>query len=141
MQKAGVTPASWNAPTVSGFAASRRTSRPSPSQDLTCSVLGGDRPAPAEAIVHADLDGVIVVAKARADDLGRAAGEGGVAEIIVLVFGLRRPVRGEHVFKAGTDGPAILMVGVGGEGDRGTCDGDADVRVVAPGVAALGVEQ
>src|SRR5262245_46513957 len=36
-------------------------------------VLGGNRSAPAEAIVHADLNGVVVVAEARADDLGGPA--------------------------------------------------------------------
>src|SRR5262249_17842752 len=100
-----------------------------------------DRPTPAEAIVHADLDSMLVVAEALADNRGRTAGEGGVAEIVVLVFGLGRPVRCEHVFETGADGPAVLVIAVGGEGDRGTGDANPDIGVVQPGVTALGVQQ
>src|SRR3954468_12276190 len=75
------------------------------------SVFGGDRAAPAEPVVHADLDGVLVVAERAAGDVGRAASrEGRAVEVIVLVFSLGRPVRGEHVFEAGTDGVAVLAV-------------------------------
>src|SRR6185437_13596614 len=104
------------------------------------SIFGGDRPTPAEAVVHADLDGVLVVAEARAGNRGRA-GEGGVAEIVILVLGLGRPVRRKHVFKARADGPAVLMGTIGGKGDRRTRNANPDIRVVAPGITALGVEQ
>src|SRR5580704_229068 len=110
------------------------------SSENAVSVFSGDRPTPAEAIVHAHLDGVLVVAEARAGNRGRA-GEGGVAEIVVLVLGLGRPVRREHVFEAGADGPAVLVGAVGGEGDRSTGDANPDIGIVAPGVTALGVEQ
>src|ERR1700753_3945951 len=105
------------------------------------SVFGGDRAAPAKAVVHADLDRVLVVAEARADDLGGTAGEGGAAKIVVLVLGLGRPVRGEHVFEAGADGPAVLLVAGRGEADRGAGHAHADIRIVTPSVAALGVKQ
>src|SRR5438876_19111 len=64
------------------------------------SISGGSRSTPTEPVVHADLGGVFVVAEAAAGDVGRACRKGGVAEIVILVLGLGRPVRGEHVFKA-----------------------------------------
>src|SRR5688572_9676576 len=80
----------------------------------TCSVLasvfGDDRAAPAEAVVQADLDGVLVVAKPGADHVGRAGRDGGLAEVVILVFGLGGPVRREHVFQAGADSVAVLAV-------------------------------
>src|SRR6185312_7484405 len=99
----------------SGGAATRKRptqSRPLERQQAAAhgSIFGGHRSAPAEAVVHADLDGVIVVAEARADDRGRSPCESRAAEIVVLVLGLGRPVRGEHVFKARADGPAILVI-------------------------------
>src|SRR4051812_14469584 len=90
------------------------------------SVFGGDRSTPAKAIVHADLDGVLVVAEAGPDDFSRASGEGGVAEIVVLILGLRRPIRGEHVFKAGANGPAVLLIAGRRESDRSTGDRNPD---------------
>src|SRR3974390_3152407 len=105
------------------------------------SVLGGDRAPPAERIVHTALDGVIVVAETRADNRRGTAGEGGVAEVVVLIFGLGRPVRGEHVFETRADGPAVLLVAGCRKADRGACRRDGDIRVVAPGITALGIDQ
>src|SRR5689334_24360338 len=67
------------------------------------SIPGGGRAAPAEAVVHADLDGVLVVAEAGADHVGRTGLNRGVAEIVVLVLGLVRPVWGKQIFEAGAD--------------------------------------
>src|SRR3979411_3407093 len=105
------------------------------------SVPGGDRATPAEAVVHTDLDGMLVVAEAGPDDVGRPGGKGGVAEVVILVFGLGGPVRREHVFETGADGVAVLARAVGSKGCGYAGDTDADIVVVAPGVAALGVEQ
>src|SRR5258705_839176 len=107
----------------------------------TWSIPRTDRTTPAEAIVHADLDGMLVVAEAGANDLGRSAGESGVAEVVVLVFGLGGPVRREHVFETGTDGKTVLVGAIGGKRGRYAGDTDADIVVVAPGIAALGVKQ
>src|SRR5258706_12251927 len=105
------------------------------------SVLRGDRATPAETVVHANLDGMLVVPEARTDNRSRPGGEGGVAEIVILVFGLGRPVRREHVFEAGADGVAVLVGAIGGKRRGHAGDGDADIGIVAPGIAALGVEQ
>src|ERR1700733_1333912 len=49
-------------------------------QNFTSLVLGDHRATPAKAVVQAGLDGVLVVAEAGADDVGRSRGEGRVAE-------------------------------------------------------------
>src|SRR3954452_20667615 len=118
-----------------------RQSRPLSVRGLCwLSVAGGRRTAPAEAVVHTHLDGMFVLPAADADDVSGAGGEGGAAEIIVLVLGLGRPVRREHVLEAGADGVAVLAVPAGGKG-RGHA-GDVDPEAaIAPGVTALGVEQ
>src|SRR5258706_9727409 len=107
----------------------------------TLSIPRTDRAAPPEAIVHADLDGMLVVPEVGADDRGRSTGKRRCAEIVVLVFGLGGPVRGEHVFETGADSVAVLVGAIGGKRGRYAADGDADIVVVAPGVAALGVDQ
>src|SRR2546429_6601 len=66
--------------------------------------------------------------------------EAAVAEIVVLIFGLRRPVRREHVFDAAANGPAILVVAVQREGDGNAGKGQR-LAIVGIGVAALDVEQ
>src|SRR5579883_1441046 len=104
-------------------------------------VLCGHRATPAEAVVYAELDGVFVVAKPRADDGRRAGEEGGIAEIIVLVFAFDRPVRREHVFQTGADGIAVASIVIDGEGRRHASDRDGKIVVVSPGVTALGIEQ
>src|SRR3979411_212805 len=63
------------------------------------SVFGSRRATPAKPVVHPDLDGVFVVPEALASDVGGASVEGGLAEIVILVFGLGRPVGREHVFE------------------------------------------
>src|SRR5437879_4489349 len=63
------------------------------------SVFARHRTTPAEAIIQAGLDGLLVVAESGADHSRRPGGERGVAEIVILVFSLRGPVRREHVFK------------------------------------------
>src|SRR2546426_5361773 len=105
------------------------------------SISGGSRSTPTKPVVHADLGGVFVVAEAAAGDVGRACREGGVAEIVILVLGLGRPVRGEHVFEATADGVAVLVAAVGGEARRHTSHRHPDIVAVAPSVTALGVEQ
>src|ERR1700761_5896795 len=92
-------------------------------------------------IVQAGLDGVLVVAETRSDDLGWPAREGGVAEIVILVLDIGRPVRREHVFETGADRVAVTVVAVGGEVRRRASEADSDIRIVAPGIAALGVQQ
>ena len=88
-------------------------------RNLGAQYLRDHRATPAEAVVQADLDGVLVVAEAGADDRRAGPrGKGGVAEVVILVFGLGGPVRREHVFEAGADGIAVLVVAVGGEGRR-----------------------
>src|SRR5260370_14061345 len=115
-------------------------SRPLPYRGKSSSVPRGDRATPAEAVVHADLDGVLVLPKPGADDRGRPTGEGGIAEVVILVLGLGGPVRREHVFEAGADGVAVLAGAVGGEGRGYAGDTDADIGVVAPVLAALAVD-
>src|SRR5690242_1912921 len=105
------------------------------------SISGGGGATPAKPVVHASFDGVLVVAEAAAGNVGRPRREGGVAEIVVLVFGLGRPVRGEHVFEAAADRVAVLAVAAGGEGRRHAGHRDPDIVAVAPGVTTLGVEQ
>src|SRR6185312_12056673 len=53
------------------------------------SISGGCTSGPTKPVVHADLGGVFVVAEAAAGDVCRSAREGGVAEIVILVLGLR----------------------------------------------------
>src|SRR6185312_7172935 len=98
------------------------------------SISGGSRPTPTKPVVHADLGGVLVVAETAAGDIGRACREGGVAEIVILVLGLGRPVRGEHVFEAAADGVAVLVAAVGGEGRRHAGHRHPEIVAVAPGV-------
>src|ERR1700726_4924376 len=102
-----------------GPASRSRTKRPARSRpfgiDLSGSVTRGDRATPAEAIVDAGLDGVLVVTEAGADDRRRTTGESGAAEIVILVFGLGRPVRREHVFQTGADREAVLAASIGGQ--------------------------
>src|SRR5260370_22337719 len=112
-----------------------------PYRSKSSSVPRGDRATPAEAVVHADLDGMLVVPEPGADDWSGAAGEGGAAEVVILVFGLGGPVRREHVFETSADGVAVLARAVGGKCCGHAGDTDADIVVVAPRVAALGVEQ
>src|ERR1700744_5118021 len=66
--------------------------------------------------------------------------EAGVAEIVVLIFQLARPVRGEHVFETGTDGVTVAVVAAEAESDRRAVGRDRLV-VVGEGIAALYVEQ
>src|SRR5437879_4346979 len=47
------------------------------------SVPRGSRATPAETIVHADLDGVLVVPEPGADDRGGSTGESGAAEVVI----------------------------------------------------------
>src|SRR5258708_37051679 len=91
------------------------------------SIFGSDRTTPAEAVVHTDLDGVVVVPEALPGDVSRACRELGLAEIVVLVLGLGRPVRREHVFEAGAARIAVLVVAVVGESDRRAGRGHAEI--------------
>src|SRR5207247_8633101 len=103
------------------------------------SVFARHRTTPAEAIIQAGLDGLLVVAESGADHSRRPGGERGVAEIVILVFSLRGPVRSEHVFKTRTDRVAIAPVAGGGERLRHAGKADGEIVVVLPGITALGV--
>src|SRR5438552_16847563 len=84
---------------------------------------------------------MLVVAERGTDEADRRRrDEGGVAEIVVLVLALHRPVRGEHVFEAGADGITVPAVAGGRERDRDAGDRDAEAGI-GEGVAALHVEQ
>src|ERR1700722_14331657 len=125
-------------------AAAKQKGRREPAFSLskqTRSVARGDRAAPAEAIVHADLDGMLVIAEPGADDVGGTTGEGSAAEIVILVFDLGGPAWREHVFQTGADGIAVPVASIGREGHGCTAHTSADIVVIAPGVTALGVEQ
>jgi len=62
----------------------------------------------------ADFDDVEAVLPLRAvGGIGRILDRGCLAEIDVIVLGLGRPVRGEHVFDAGAGGPAPTILGFG----------------------------
>src|SRR6201987_5225047 len=109
---------------------------------LESSVVRSDRVAPVEAVVHAGRDGVVIGAEAAGRTQARGRGEGRVAEIVILVLGLGRPVRGEHVFDAEAGGPAIAVVAIGREGDRRASNRRRHaLAVVGIGVAALHIEQ
>src|SRR6187399_2569752 len=82
------------------------------------SISGGSSSAPPKPVVHPDLGGVLVVAETPAGDIGRPRREGGVAEIVILVLSLGRPVRGEHVFETAADRIAVLVAAIGGESRR-----------------------
>src|SRR5215210_529601 len=105
------------------------------------SVPWGRRATPAEAVVYADFGGMFIIPKPGANDRGWAAGEGGAAEIIVLVLRLGGPVRREHVFETGPHSVAVLVGVVGGKSRGYPGDGNTEIGIVAPGVAALAVEQ
>src|SRR6185312_10014962 len=83
------------------FAYSASSSRSS----VLNSVLGDDRATPTETIVQANLDGVLVVAETTSESAG-VVEHVDVAEVIVLVLDLARPVLGEQVFEASTDSVA-----------------------------------
>src|SRR3954452_6612173 len=104
------------------------------------SVARGCRTAPAKAVVHADRDGMLVLPAADADNVDRTGGDRRAAEVVILVLGLGRPVRREHVFEASANGIAVLAVAGGGEGLRDAGDIDAKTAI-APGITALGVKQ
>ena len=84
---------------------------------------------------------MLVVTESDADDRGGAGRESGVAEVVVLVFGLGGPVRREHVFEACAHGIAIAMIAVGREGHRHAADAYVKVVPILPGKTALGVKQ
>src|SRR5262245_3591010 len=93
-----------------------------------------------EAVVDTGLDGVLVVADAAEAHQLRRRDEAGIAEVVVLVLDLARPVRSEHVFETSPDRPTILMVAVEGEGLRNASEEQVLV-VVGEGITALHVEQ
>src|SRR5215217_5424711 len=105
------------------------------------SIPGGSSSTPTKPVVHADLGSVLVVAETPAGDIGRPCREGGVAEIVILVLGLGRPVRGEHVFETAANRIAVLVAAIGGEGRWHAGHRHPEIVAVAPGVTALGVEQ
>src|SRR6266576_6517378 len=84
---------------------------------------------------------MLVVTESDADDRGGAGRECGVAEIVVLVFGLGRPVWREHVLEASAHGVAVAMIAVGRERLRHAADAYIEVVAILPSITALGVEQ
>src|SRR5438874_9659858 len=94
-KKAGVTPA---------FLVSIRSA---------LSISGGCRSTPTKPVVHADLGGVFVVAEAPASDIGGSRGQGGVAEIGILVLRRGRPGAGKYVVEAAAEVAAVLAAAVG----------------------------
>ena len=86
------------------------------------SIPGDYRATPVEAIVDAGLHSMLVVAvAAESRERGRRH-EGGLAEVVVLIFDLGGPTRREHVFEAGTDGVAIMVAAVERERLRHAAD-------------------
>src|SRR5439155_11186416 len=84
---------------------------------------------------------MLVITESDANDRAGAGRESGVAEVVVLVFGLGGPVRREHVFETGADSKTVLVGAIGGKRGRYSGDTDTDIVVVTPGIATLGVEQ
>ena len=99
------------------------------------SVAGSRRTAPAEAVVDAQLDGLLVIPEAAADDRRRSGGERGTAEIVILVLALDGPIGREQVLEPCPHGVPVAMVGIGSESDRRAANADTEI-VVAPSVAA-----
>src|ERR1700733_5333712 len=99
------------------------------------------RAIPAEAIVHTQLEGMLVFPEPGSDDVGGATGEGGVAEIIVHIFAFDGPVWCEHVFETAADGVTVAMRTIDRKAHRNATSTRADTDAIAPGVTALGVNQ
>src|SRR5207344_1936533 len=78
-------------------------------------VLRNHRTAEVEAVVDTGLERVLVGAEAAERRQRRRGHELAVAEVVVLVLDLARPVLGEHVFETGADRPAVTMAAVEGE--------------------------
>src|SRR5260370_16906260 len=87
----------------------RRESRPSASYGSRRSVARDDRAAEVEAIIDAELQRVLVIVEAAERHQYSGRHEAGVAEIIVLILALGRPVLRDHVFHARADGLAVAM--------------------------------
>src|SRR3982074_3802183 len=84
---------------------------------------------------------MFVLAEPGADEDAGAGRERDVAEIVILVFDLGRPVRREHVFKASSAAIPSAMSAVSGESHRRAADADAEVVTVPPGEPAVGLKQ
>src|SRR5262245_55274766 len=93
-----------------------------------------------EAVVDTDLHGVLVIAEAAERRQRRRRHEARVAEVVVLVLDLARPVLDEHVFETGTDGVAVAMAAVEREELRDAAE-DERLVVVSKSVTTLHVEQ
>src|SRR5215471_20697992 len=93
-----------------------------------------------EAVVDTDLHGVLVIAEAAERRQRHRRHEPCVAEVVVLVLDLARPVLREHVFEAGANGVAVAMAAVEREGLRNARENQVLV-VVSKGVTTLHVEQ
>src|SRR5260370_2880917 len=104
------------------------------------SVLRNHRATPVEAIVDAGLYGMLVVTGAAESREDGRRHEVGLAEVIVLILNLGRPVLREHVFQAGAEGVAIVMAAVERERLRYAAERQRLI-IVGVGIAALDVEQ
>src|SRR5690349_12678057 len=98
------------------------------------------RTGPVDAVINAGLEDMVVGGEAAGRNQRSGRAEIGVAEIIILIFGLGRPVRREHVFDADADGVTVAVVACRGERDRRAVE-RYPLVVVGIGVTALHIEQ
>src|SRR5260370_7521432 len=96
----------------------RRESRPSASYGSRRSVARDDRAAEVEAIIDAELQRVLVIVEAAERHQYSGRHEAGVAEIIVLILALGRPVLGDHVFPPAPALVPVPMAGIYPQADR-----------------------
>src|SRR5579871_1155442 len=105
------------------------------------SILRDHRASPVETIVDARLHDMVVGAEAAEWNQRGRRGEARIAEVVVLIFELARPVLGEHVFEAGADGPTVVAVAGEAERDRRARTRHHRLVVVGEGITALYIEQ
>src|ERR1700722_5915329 len=99
-------------------------------RSIARSIAPDERGTDVEAIVEADLDGLIVGAEAAERSKRDRSGEAARAEVVVHVLDLGRPILGEHVFETGTDGVAVAVVAVEAERDWNASAGPHRFAVV-----------
>src|SRR5579872_1087389 len=104
-------------------------------------VLRDHRTSPVEAVVDAGLHDMVVGAEAAERSQRSWRREAGIAEVVVLVLDLARPVLGEHVFETSADGPTVAVIARQTERQRRACAVHQRIIVVGEGITALHVEQ
>jgi hypothetical protein len=75
------------------------------------------RAAPVEPIVQANLHDMVVGAEVAKRSKRGCEREAAVAEVVILVLDLARPVRCEQVFETGADRVTVGVTAAKGEGD------------------------